>query len=71
MTMKLLAGMFFALAAPSAALAHPGHHDGFTVSGLLEHIATSPFHALFWFLAAVALAGGHLAVRHARQKDER
>lgn len=76
MNMKHLAAALVVLAAPSVALAHPGHHDGFTVSGLVEHFVTSPFHALLWFIAVVALAGALFAVGRERlasmrRNDER
>jgi hydrogenase/urease accessory protein HupE len=76
MTMKHLAAALLMLTAPSAALAHPGHHDGFSASGLMEHLATSPFHVLLWLVAVVALAGGLFAIGRgrfasARRNDKR
>jgi hypothetical protein len=76
MNMKHLAATLVMLAVPSAALAHPGHHDGFTVSGLVEHVATSRFHALLWLIAAMTLAGALFAVGRERlasmrRNDER
>ena len=35
-----------ALMAPTAALAHPGDHGGFSVQGVLNHLVTQPDHAV-------------------------
>ncbi len=47
-----------ALLIPTAALAHPWGHDGFTVTTLLNHAATHPDHA-----ALILAAAGFIAYR--------
>jgi len=44
-----------ALLMPTAAMAHPGHHDGLTLSDALTHLATHPDHAAL-ILAALGAA---------------
>ena len=45
-----------ALVAPTAALAHPGDHGGFSVQVLLTHLFAEPDH-IAMALAAVAVVG--------------
>ena len=60
MTKRLLStALLFSLAAPYAALAHPGHHDHMAPTDLAMHVWSSPFHAFFLVLVLglFALAG--------------
>lgn len=43
-----------ALLMPTAALAHPGHHDGFGLGDLVAHIVSHPDHAVLFVLAVGA-----------------
>ncbi len=55
-----------ALLAPTAALAHPGGHDGLTLTAVLNHLASQPDHAAM-ILAALA-AGLFLLYRAGARK---
>lgn len=50
-----------ALLTPTAALAHPWGHDGFTIATLLDHFATQPDHAVM--ILAVVTAAAWLGYR--------
>jgi hypothetical protein len=62
--MKLILSL--AVLAPTAALAHPGDHGGFSVQGVLAHIARAPDHAAM--IVAVVVAGLVLLYRTRARK---
>lgn len=63
--------MLLTLAAPHAAMAHPGHHGAMTPQNLVDHLWTSPFHAFPLVLAGFAIAGLVLGLRRANRLSTR
>ena len=65
------AAMLLAFVTPHAAMAHPDHHGAMTPQSLVDHLWTSPFHALPLVLAGLAIAGLVLGLRRANRLSTR
>jgi hypothetical protein len=67
----LLATAIALLASTQASIAHPGDHDHFAPLAWLEHVMSSPFHALAWMLGGLSVLGVIVLAQRARCAQQR